>query len=670
MATAKYTQEQVNAALAAELAARPNTPQADLTAYAKATYGLTDAQLNAAYDTIPGFNAKGQWDAADYVANSVPGRTDPQMVVDAANAANPYSAQNMAKVDTTRPGQYVTDPTTGRPVALSAYSPGFDINNPTALTYIGELISKGGQDSTSQAFNAIATPAQKAQAAQLWAAEKARLDAPAAQQGLLNTTGQTTQAGQATKTYTPAETALYNAYRSGDIAGANRAIQEGKLTAANMQSKFGLTNDEMSWMTNNAGVKFYTPTTAVTTGVTTGGTTVGGKTYTQAETDLYNAYKAGNIAEFNRIAAANKLTAGDMQSKFGLSQGEMNWITNNAGGKFYSPTDVTGTVTTGTVTNTGGLGGLGNVGAFGQNFANYQSIPIGAQYNPNVTVGGASPYSQIMGQMKPFSNPYANMPVNTPMGGYDPGLYDRIAAANVARAAAANAGTTLADYYQVGGDATATDGDDGGGDGGGNNSGTASGDCVDPDVHILLADRSTVRAGDLKVGDMLHTLHDETFVYGDFPVEYVNILQRPKVEAQFDDGQKIIISITHKFLTADNKWEKISDIEIGTSIRGFGDVTKKLVSITDVGTGPVIEMVVTDAHTYISEGLVSHNKFYGGLITNVSGPDPAGPDEGQVNMMRGEYVIKKSSVNKYGRGLLDMINEGKVPAKKLKSLLG
>jgi hypothetical protein len=39
-------------------------------------------------------------------------------------------------------------------------------------------------------------------------------------------------------------------------------------------------------------------------------------------------------------------------------------------------------------------------------------------------------------------------------------------------------------------------------------------------------------------------------------------------------------------------------------------------------------------------------------------------------MMRGEYVIKKSSVNKYGTGLLDMINEGKVPAKKMKSLLG
>jgi hypothetical protein len=274
-----------------------------------------------------------------------------------------------------------------------------------------------------------------------------------------------------------------------------------------------------------------------------------------------------------------------------------------------------------------------------------------------------------MGQMRPFSNPYAGLPVNQPMGGYDPGLYDRILAANTAKAAAATTVGNTTDVNAGGGD-SGDGGDGGGGDGGGNGSGAASGDCVDPDVHILLADRSTVRAGDLKVGDMLHTLHDETFIYGDFPVEYVNILQRPKVEAQFDDGQKIIISITHKFLTSDNKWEKISDIEIGTSIRGFGDVTKKLVSITDVGTGPVIEMVVTDAHTYISEGLVSHNKFYGGLITNVSGSDPAGPDEGQVNMKRGEYVIKKSSADKYGRGLLDMINEGKVPAKKLKSLLG
>jgi hypothetical protein len=66
-------------------------------------------------------------------------------------------------------------------------------------------------------------------------------------------------------------------------------------------------------------------------------------------------------------------------------------------------------------------------------------------------------------------------------------------------------------------------------------------------------------------------------------------------------------------------------------------------------------------------GLAQGGMVHGGLMF---GMNPPGPDDGAVNLDMGEYVIKKSSVNKYGRGLLDMINEGKVPAKKLKSLLG
>lgn len=176
-------QADINTALAKELGARGGSSLADIKEYAKTGYKLSDAQINAALDTIPGFNAQGAWDAKDYMANDKPG-VDYQLQVDAANAANPFSAQNMAKVDVTRPGQYVTDSTTGQPVALSAYSPGFDINNPTALTYLGELSSRGGQDTTSQYFNKIATAEQKAKAADLWAKEKARLDALDASKGL------------------------------------------------------------------------------------------------------------------------------------------------------------------------------------------------------------------------------------------------------------------------------------------------------------------------------------------------------------------------------------------------------------------------------------------------------------------------------------------------------
>ena len=176
---------------------------------------------------------------------------------------------------------------------------------------------------------------------------------------------------------------------------------------------------------------------------------------------------------------------------------------------------------TGFQTSAGTLPFANATQGFAQNFQNYQSIAPGAQYNPAVMAGGASPYSLIMGQMKPMGNPYAGVVAGQAMGGYNPGLYDQIAEANTAKTAAETAATTAAAAQQL--DASST--------------------------------------GGMAQGGMVH----------------------------------------------------------------------------------------------------------GGLMF---GGNPPGPDDGAVNLDLGEYVIKKSSVNKYGKGLLDMINEGKVPAKKLKSLLG
>lgn len=171
--------------------------------------------------------------------------------------------------------------------------------------------------------------------------------------------------------------------------------------------------------------------------------------------------------------------------------------------------------TTGYQTSVGSTPFAGATQGFAQNFQNYQSIMPGAQYNPAVTPGGASPYSLIMGQMKPMGNPYAGVVAGQALGGYNPALYDQIAAANVAKTAAETA-------------------------------------------------------------------------------------------AQSSGGQ-------------------------------------------------------------ISDGMAEGGMVHGGLMF---GMNPPGPDDGAVNLQKGEYVVKKSSVNKYGKGLLDMINEGKVPAKKMKSLLG
>ena len=192
---------------------------------------------------------------------------------------------------------------------------------------------------------------------------------------------------------------------------------------------------------------------------------------------------------------------------------------------------------------------------FAENFNNYVSIPIGAQYNPNVTAGGASPYSQIRPQLQPVGNPYAGSVGGRFMGGYDPTIYDPNLLNNFVRQRAAElaaAGMPAPLGFDGGGD-----GPGGAGDG----AGSASG----------------------------------------------------------DGGPG------------------------GAAGGGSGP-----------GDGPG-----TGAGWYM-----------GGLIDRVSGKNPAGPDDGQINVQVGEYVVKKSSVDKYGKGLLDQINDGKIPASKMKSLLG
>ncbi len=61
----------------------------------------------------------------------------------------------------------------------------------------------------------------------------------------------------------------------------------------------------------------------------------------------------------------------------------------------------------------------------------------------------------------------------------------------------------------------------------------------------------------------------------------------------------------------------------------------------------------------------------GGKVTKnrLHGPNPIGPDDGFGGLDDGEYVIKKSAVNKYGIELMNAINAGKISKGKLRGLL-
>jgi hypothetical protein len=139
------------------------------------------------------------------------------------------------------------------------------------------------------------------------------------------------------------------------------------------------------------------------------------------------------------------------------------------------------------------------------------------------------------------------------------------------------------------------------------------GGCPDPDTLIFCEDSHWVRAGDLNVGDKVITIHEHSREPGTFKILEAERMIQPKVEIEFANGKKLKVSSTHKFLMSDDSWKKVCDISVGESVMGMNyDViydlsSKEIVSITDIGDGEVIKFEIDQAHTYITEGLISHN---------------------------------------------------------------
>lgn len=143
--------------------------------------------------------------------------------------------------------------------------------------------------------------------------------------------------------------------------------------------------------------------------------------------------------------------------------------------------------------------------------------------------------------------------------------------------------------------------------------------CVDPETLVSITPTETKKAGDIKIGDTLYTVHEKTLEYGNFKVVDARIIRQPKLLVSFDDGSKIRLSDTHKFLLFDNSWKQMFDLNVGAQIKTAYGVNKngyKTISkIEEIGEGDVVLLTVDEAHTYISDGLISHNiKAKGGLV--------------------------------------------------------
>ena len=153
--------------------------------------------------------------------------------------------------------------------------------------------------------------------------------------------------------------------------------------------------------------------------------------------------------------------------------------------------------------------------------------------------------------------------------------------------------------------------------------------CPSPEMNILMADGTFKHAGSLTVGDIVKTQHENTFVWGDYPVTYCSIIPEvTRVKIKFNDIE-FIGSYDHKFyIDASSSWVTARDIKVGDVVSD-----KTVIGIEEHITGPVVQITIEDAHTYICQGLLSHNK---------SPPEPFPPRPPVIAL---DYIVVSALYN-------------------------
>jgi hypothetical protein len=138
----------------------------------------------------------------------------------------------------------------------------------------------------------------------------------------------------------------------------------------------------------------------------------------------------------------------------------------------------------------------------------------------------------------------------------------------------------------------------GGGWGGG-------GGCPAPWVNLLMADGSLVNAGNIKPGMQVYTRHEITNEWGVYPVTAMEMGEDERWEVALEDGRTFVGTFNHRVHTGDD-WTEIRNLKAGDKLvqpDGFGIVK----SSKHLDHGPIVKITVDKAHTYISEGFLSHN---------------------------------------------------------------
>lgn len=146
-------------------------------------------------------------------------------------------------------------------------------------------------------------------------------------------------------------------------------------------------------------------------------------------------------------------------------------------------------------------------------------------------------------------------------------------------------------------------GGSGGGSGGGGGGG--GGACPGPLVGIGTT-RGIVLARDIKVGDEVITLAEANFEPAIAPVTAVEkVFEENRIMLLLEDGRHAVFTSNHRVLRANGQWAEVRNLWAGDELAGVQPGV--VASLQRVQGGTVYKITVEGAHTYMTEGFLSHN---------------------------------------------------------------
>jgi DnaJ-class molecular chaperone len=132
--------------------------------------------------------------------------------------------------------------------------------------------------------------------------------------------------------------------------------------------------------------------------------------------------------------------------------------------------------------------------------------------------------------------------------------------------------------------------------------------CCSPDTPVMLACGQEIPAEKLEPGDLLRTAHEHTLAVGDYLVESVELGLAPRWRVVLGDGRVLIGSANHRVFVVGAGWTELQDLSPEAPL--FGPRPAFVVDAHAYDVGPVVKLIVEGAHTYLTDGVLSHNTKY------------------------------------------------------------